>query len=72
MKLLNYEELPQVIKKKFKEKHLNELNKLYDSMGIKPNEWNKKTAWDMELKETFFIKEQGDVYFYFKPIKIFP
>jgi len=70
MKLLEYKELPKEIKKRFKEKHLNEFNKIHKSMGVNPNQWTKESAWENELKNTFFIEEPGNVYFSFKLIKI--
>jgi len=71
MKLLKYHELPEDVQVRFKNEHDKEVKELHDSMGIiNPTKYTLETKWDLKIKETFFIKEAGNMYFSFKPIKI--
>ena len=68
-------EIPEELFKKIEasaKKNVRSVNKeIHDSMGIiNPTKYTLETKWDLKIKETFFIKEAGNMYFSFKPIKI--
>ena len=70
MKLLNYNELPKDVQVRFKKEHDKEMKVKYETMGFSPSSGSLKLDWEWCLKETFFFKEDVNVYFSFKPTKI--
>ena len=65
MNVLNYKELPESIKKLFKEKVISELIKSHKKIGIdEPKEWQIENALEQQSNKCLFHNDGGNYYFF--------
>ena len=67
MELIEFDNLPKDVKGRFKKEFDKKFDDLFKAMGIEPTIMARADQWKWTLKDTFFIKEPGNVYLSFEP-----